>query len=100
LPKKVAADATRSGVWLGRAILLGMLLARFDRVIGRMAHLSMCHMSMMPGRLRVAGFVLGGSFLVVMSGRVAATRCGPMKLCGLRFTRHVVFLCIFATDYR
>lgn len=57
-----------------------MLLARFIHVIGRVAHLSMRHMGMMSGCFVVASLMLSGRFLVVMSSRVAATRCRLVML--------------------
>jgi hypothetical protein len=73
-------------------MLLSMLLARFGHVLGCVTHLSMRHMGVMPGRLMVASFMLGGGFLMMLSCRVAATCSGLMMLCGLRLGRHVVSL--------
>jgi hypothetical protein len=90
--KPSAAGAWRLGTRAGRAVLLGMLLARVGHVIGSLAHLSMRHMGVMPGRLMVASFMLGRGFLVVVSSGVAAACCSLMMLCGLRVGRHIVSL--------
>ena len=71
-------------------MLLSMLLASFGHVIGRMAHLSVRHMSMMSRRFMVTSFMLGGGFLMVLSSCVATIRCGLVMLCGLRVARHIV----------
>jgi hypothetical protein len=73
-------------------MLLSMLLARCGHVIGRMAHLAMRHMGMVPGGFVVAGFMLFGGFLVVIPSCMAATRRGLMVLFGLPISCHIGLL--------
>jgi hypothetical protein len=75
-----------------------MLLARCGHVIGRMAHLAMCHVGMVPGGLMVASLMLIGGFLVMIPGCMAATRRGLMVLCGLLFICHISLLLVPAAD--
>lgn len=55
-----------SGLFHRSAMLLGMELARVGAVTGCMAHMAMSHLGVMPGQLRLAGFVLLGGFAMVL----------------------------------
>jgi hypothetical protein len=69
-------------------MLVSMLLACFRRVMGCMAHVTMSDVSVIPGLLMVAGFMLSAGFPVVLCGRLMVVGGSGMMLGGLQLGCH------------
>lgn len=64
---------------------LDVVLGSFRRVVGRVGLVTLRYMSVVGGGLMIAGFMMLGSFLVVVSGMLVMLSClGMMMRCFLR----------------
>lgn len=69
-------------------MLLGVLLAGLGRMMGRVRHVAMCYLRVMPSRLVMSRLMSPGRLLVVMRSRFVVSRCQRVVLRSLRFRRH------------
>jgi hypothetical protein len=62
-------------------MLLGMRFARLGRMMGRVSHMALSDLGMVPGLFMIAGLISFGRFLVVVR-RGLVMRCGRFVMLG------------------